>query len=109
MPIDVELATDQVPTSSFNSTLAATDIFEQASFHLQEALAGGVDEVMEELGTVQLSGDDSRLVPEPAEQSSKTSAEYDRKAYPKPMLGRDPPPVIPWTGTRGKAKTAIKW
>ena len=109
MPTDVELASDRASASSFNSTLAAAHIFEQASRSRQESLAAGIDEATEELGTIRLSGDASRLVPEPDQPSSEGASEYDREEYPEPLLGQDPPPAIPRTGTRGKAKVATEW
>ena len=82
MPVD---ASDHVSASSFKSTVAATRNFEQASLRRQESLAADVGEVTEELGTVQLAADDSRLILGPAEQSSAVSSEYDREEYPEPL------------------------
>ena len=92
VPADVELASDRVSASSCKSTLAAVHIFEQASRRRQESLAAGIDEVTEELGTIQLSGDASRLVPQPNGPSSKGASEYDREEYPEPLLALEARP-----------------
>ena len=57
-PVEEEPTSDRVSAADFSSTVAVEDIFEQAERRRQESSAAGMDELAEELTTVQLTGDD---------------------------------------------------